>query len=275
MPCPRCRGTGLCQECQGQGSIECPACSGAGKKSTPRGSTYACKSCQGEGHVPCSAECASCDGTGEITEELQNRVQQTYRLKFANFGPSTRIVLPLMVVNVLLFGAQQAWPREMLALYPTQMSFAVGHWWVLLTSSFLHGNLLHLGLNMWFLWVFGPPLEGILGRFRFLMVYLASALAAGAASWVGHCYVGHSMVAGIGASGPLFGLLGTIFALHLRFRMVPEAVVRQSANIAGMVLLIGFVLEMSGYKFLDNWGHLGGILGGFLVTLVAPRPKGS
>ncbi len=275
MPCPRCRGSGLCQECQGAGKTDCPACSGRGRLTTPRGLEYPCKSCGGEGSLDCAPECSSCDGTGEITEELQKRVQQTYRIRFENYNPSHRIVVPLLVVNGLFYLAQQLAPESVWQLYPFNQSFAQGRFWILLSPSFLHGGLVHLALNMWVLWVYGQAMEGIFGKLRFLGIYLLSAVTACSLSWFVHCYLGGAAMAGIGASGPIFGLFGAVFALHLRWRLIQGPFLEQTLKVVGLILVFGFGLEFAGYGWIDNWGHLGGLVGGFLAALVGGRPRGN
>ncbi len=88
---------------------------------------------------------------------------------------------------------------------------ADGEWWRLVTSAFLHANLIHIAFNMLMLWWFGQALESALGRGRFVGVYLVSALAgsAGALLLSPDSYT-------LGASGAVFGILGAGLVLERR-----------------------------------------------------------
>jgi membrane associated rhomboid family serine protease len=79
--------------------------------------------------------------------------------------------------------------------------FSDGAWWQLLTSVFTHVEIWHLGMNMFALFIFGPILEGIVGRARFLAVYLLSGLA----SSVFVIYLSGADSSTVGASGAIFG----------------------------------------------------------------------
>ena len=78
-----------------------------------------------------------------------------------------------------------------------------GDWWRLITSAFLHANLLHLAFNMLALWWFGAPVELFLGRVRFLLLYVASGLAGAAGA-----LLATATAPTVGASGARFGLHG-------------------------------------------------------------------
>ena len=274
MPCPRCAGTGLCPDCQGQGTQECPACAGTGTRQTSRGQTYNCKSCSGEGKVACPTQCSSCEGTGEITEELQKKARDRYALRLANFTPHGSVTRILVALNLAIFVLGRWNPELHWAMLLKSDVFSSGHYWEILTATFQHFGYWHLGLNMWFLWTYGPVVEGILGRVSFLAVYLGAGLTGSLISWAGHTYVDGSLWVSAGASGSLFALDGAMLALYTRWRMVPWEEIRSSTNWTAILLLGGIALEISGYRLVDNWAHAGGLLGGFLITAALPRPRG-
>ncbi|MGH8940431.1 MAG: rhomboid family intramembrane serine protease, partial [Actinomycetes bacterium] len=131
----------------------------------------------------------------------------------------------------------------------------------LLTAAFLHGGLLHLALNMYALYLFGPPLEAALGRVRFVALYVLSALGGSALSYA---FSDPSRPA-LGASGAVFGLLGAYLVVSRRMGRDASGVM--------VLLVINFV-----YGFLvpriDWRAHLGGLVAGALVALVlAYAPK--
>lgn len=255
--------------------MECPNCGGKGSKSTSRGATYSCKACAGSGRLECSPQCSSCNGTGEITEEFQKETREKYTPKFANYSPDSAVVWPLLALNVLVYVLVTYFPREQVYfLYLSIDSLERGQYWAFLTSSFIHWTFLHLFLNMGFLVSYGPPLEGLLGKGRFAACYLFAALTAGLASFLGNVWLAGSYFAGAGASGPLFGMVGAYIALQYRWRMVTTINLNSLVRWTGGLLVLGFCLEAGGIIFLDNWGHLGGLLGGLLFNLVLPRPRG-
>lgn len=130
---------------------------------------------------------------------------------------------------------------------------AAGEWWRLATAPFLHAGLWHVGLNMFALWILGSLVEPLLGRWRFVAVYLVSALAGAVASYA----FGNPGVISVGASGAVFGLLGaTIVALRTLNRDVSGVLVLLVIN-----LVLGFV-----FPGIDWRAHLGGLLAGMLLT---------
>jgi len=168
----------------------------------------------------------------------------------------------LIAINVAVFfvevfqgGATNAVNSEIVqrgALYGPLV--ADGEWYRLVTSGFLHVNLIHIGFNMLMLWWFGGPLEALLGRARFLIVYVLS-LVAGAAG----ALLLSPEVYTVGASGAVFGILGAGFILE-----------RRGIAVFGGAALGVIVLNLALSLFLSNislGGHLGGLAGGALAVL--------
>ena len=275
MNCPRSAGTGKCVECDGAGYIECPSCSGKGRKTTSRGVSYGCKSCGGDGKIDCSAECSSCNGTGKITEEFQKETREKYTPKFVNYSPNSKVVQPLIVLNVVMFiFINWGPPQVVIDLLLTNLSLSQGHYWSFLTPAFIHWNWIHLLMNMAFLWYYGPPLEGLLGQRRFLATYLFTCITGCVFSYLGNIELQGGDIAGIGASGAMYGLVGAYLALHHRWRIVTTLNFKALLTWSGMLLLVGFSLEWTEYNFIDNWAHLGGLLGGLFLNLMLPKPEG-
>jgi membrane associated rhomboid family serine protease len=141
---------------------------------------------------------------------------------------------------------------------------ASGEWWRLVTSGFLHGGLLHIGFNMYLLWILGRLLEPALGTPRFVALY-GTALLWGAFG----ALVVEPGVFTVGASGAIFGLMGAA-AVDLRSR---------GYNIlqTDIGLLILFNLGLSFViRGVSIGGHIGGLVGGVLVGavfLVADRRR--
>lgn len=134
----------------------------------------------------------------------------------------------------------------------------------LLTSLFIHGNLLHLFGNMLYLWIFGNNIEDFLGSFRFIIFYLLSGLGASLVHIISHP---GSTVPMIGASGAIAGVLGAYFLLYPRARV--------------LTLVFWWILPVPAFFILGLWfiaqvmniGIGGGVawfahVGGFLVGVV-------
>ncbi len=131
-------------------------------------------------------------------------------------------------------------------------------WWRLITAMFVHVGPLHLLFNMYALLIFGPPVEARYGRLRFLALYLASGFLGSAFSL--------AFTAGdvrAGASGGVFGILGAWIAFFIRHRKARGArdQLRSLFFLVGINLFIG--VSLGGR--IDNFAHLGGLVGGFVT----------
>lgn len=138
-----------------------------------------------------------------------------------------------------------------------------GAYWQLMTSAFTHVAIWHIAVNMLSLYVLGPQLEALLGRLRFLALYLISALAG---STVVYWAAGeHSST--VGASGAIFGLLGALLVVAIKVK----GDLQQLLLWLGLNAFITFTVPDVSWQ-----GHLGGLLGGAAVAAVlvyAPRGR--
>ena len=138
-------------------------------------------------------------------------------------------------------------------------AIAAGQYWRLLTAAFLHGGVVHLLVNSYSLFVLGSLTEPALGHVRFLATFLLSAVSGSLASWAFNGAIG------VGASGAIFGLLGT--ALYLSWRgttaRIPPTALRSLGLWTVYNLVFGFVTPT-----IDNAAHLGGLAGGVLCAML-------
>ena len=178
----------------------------------------------------------------------------------------------LIGLNLLAFLAQQVFPGFQGRFYligafpaPPSLPFigvADGEYYRLLSAAFLHGNLLHIALNMYAVFLFGPPLEAALGRVRFASLYLISALGGSALSYAFNRPDGASL----GASGAVFGLLGAFLVVNRRMGRDTSGIM----VLLGINLVFGFVVAG-----IDWRAHIGGLIAGALCALgLAYAPKG-
>lgn len=126
----------------------------------------------------------------------------------------------------------------------------------LVAAAFLHVDIPHLLFNSFALYIIGPGVESLFGKPRFLLIYLGSAIMGTAMSYA------FSMSISAGASGAIFGLLGSHVYLFLR---KPSAYLKLYGKdfliMIGINLLIGFSASN-----IDNFGHIGGLIGGVLIA---------
>ncbi|MGK9127173.1 rhomboid family intramembrane serine protease [Olivibacter sp. SA151] len=136
-----------------------------------------------------------------------------------------------------------------------------GQWWRLISSLFVHGGIAHIVMNLGSLWVGGVFLEPVFGKAKFLTLYLLCGIAGGLLSLYWHPY---STI--VGASGAIFGLVGTGISLSLFTKAFPKEL-RKTALVLLLVyatigLLMGLVSDV------DNAAHIGGLVAGLILGYV-------
>ncbi len=138
-----------------------------------------------------------------------------------------------------------------------------GQWWRILTGAFLHGGLLHIGVNMLSLWFLGRFIEYAMGPWRMLAVYMFSLIVAG----LGVVYFSGPLVPTIGASGAIFGLFGALFAIGFKLGKPGMELVRANIGILVLNLIITFTVPSISWQ-----AHVAGLLAGFVLTYVIYAP---
>jgi rhomboid protease GluP len=178
------------------------------------------------------------------------------------------IIAIMYVISGLLSGniTQPSLPVLVLLGAKVNDLIAAGEYWRLLTATLLHASLIHIFFNGFALYALGPETERIYGTRRFLALYWLAGLSGSIASFA------LSPAPAVGASGAIFGLIGGLGVFYyLNRRMLGQfgrAQLQGMIAIAGINLLIGFAAQGT----IDNWGHLGGLIGGALAGLaLAPR----
>ncbi len=151
-----------------------------------------------------------------------------------------------------------------------------GQFYTIITSMFVHGNFTHLLSNVWFLWVFGPAVEGRLGFRRFMLLYLLSGIAAALLQGVS---LPDSIIPMVGASGAVSGVLGSYLVLFPRARVLTIILPffffifwLHAPLYLGYWVVIQFVYAFMGLPGVAWWAHIGGFLLGLLLVLLM-RPK--
>lgn len=151
------------------------------------------------------------------------------------------------------------------ALYPPFISVN-NEWYRLITAMFLHGSLLHLFFNMYVLFYLGSLLERMLGnKWLFVIFYLSSGLLASIAVFA----FGNPNVVTVGASGAIFGIIGALFiTTYLKPYYFNPYFVRSIRSLTFINLALTFIIPQVSF-----YGHIGGLLSGFLLYFLIVKPK--
>ncbi len=200
-------------------------------------------------------QCPSCVAEGRRTTRAG---RTTYGGRPSADPRATSLVL--IGLNVAVWLALTlvgpAAPRLVYELVIIPGSVAQGAVWQVVTNAFTHTSLLHLALNMVAVYVLGPQLEQLLGRGRFLALYLVAALSASAlVMWAAAPFQ-----ATLGASGAVFGLFASYLVVALKVKADLQPIL--------VILGINLLITVVGRSFISWQGHLGGFVGGLALALV-------
>jgi len=183
--------------------------------------------------------------------------------------PQTRPVVTytLIGINILFFLLQalsqllQGWDIVTDMGVKDNGLIVQGQYWRLITPMFLHGSIIHLGFNLYALFIFGPGLERHFGRPRFIALYLLSGFAGNVMSFI------FTSAPSLGSSTAIFGLLGAEGVFLYRNRRLFGGSARRALNNLILLAVINLVFGLSS-PGIDNWGHLGGLIGGTLFAWI-------
>jgi rhomboid protease GluP len=191
------------------------------------------------------------------------------------FGGHAPVTTILLIVNVIMFaiefmamaangqggGLTILWGVGGVPTYRLGASFhfaifEMHEWYRLVTATYLHGGLIHIGFNMMVLMDIGPVVEELYGSARFFFLYTVT----GAAGFFASAYFGGERLS-VGASAPILGLIGIMIAVTTRRPGVQMQQLR-SRLISWVVSIFVFGFLMRG---IDNWAHGGGLVAGFIL----------
>lgn len=204
-----------------------------------------------------------------VTNDINEKTEKENKLFAKVFSPKkiifTKLIILACIVMYIVVGIKDgnflSFSATTLAMLGGNNLMLVqnGEVWRLLTSAFLHAGLIHLLVNMYSLAILGTQVETFIGKWKFLFIYLISAISGNLLSLV----FSASNVISVGASGALFGLMGALLYFGYHYRLyLSEAIRNQIIPIIILNLLIGFTI--SG---IDNVAHIGGLIGGYLAAM--------
>jgi len=161
----------------------------------------------------------------------------------------------LILIILAAYLAQQLLPdlQSQLLLPGLDYLQYTNEWYRLITVALTHGGLMHLGFNMYSLYILGTPIESAYGRNKFLVIFTVSLLTGSLAS----VFFNNGNFVSVGASGAVFGLFGA-------FLIVGKTIgvnIREIAIIIGLNFVVGFI-----FGGVDWRAHLGGLFGGALAA---------
>jgi membrane associated rhomboid family serine protease len=233
--------------------------------------------------APVGHQCPSC--VAEARRDYRRGPGRRVAVANAKAVSVTNVILALMGIGYLLevisggAGSLMSGPNSLdlvrlgasvgLARLPSGevVGIATGEQWRMVTAIFLHGGILHLLMNAYALWIFGPVVERELGRARFLLIFLATGLFASAASYAFASQpVDQPVQVSVGASGAIFGVVGAFVSYNYRLRELAVA----AARLRGLVpfLILNVILTFS-FPLIDWRAHVGGFAGGRVAGVVA------
>ena len=198
----------------------------------------------------------------KLTEDMNQKTIKNEKKLAKIFGPKKPIVTYIIIVfnlMVFLYGMLHS-NDELINIFGNNYELVqAGQFYRLLTCMFVHGGIMHLLLNMYALYTIGPVVERYYGKSKYIFIYLVSGL-------LGSVFSSVFMSAGsisIGASGAIFGLLGSICYFTYYYRATLQGILRESiVPVIVINLIIGFMLPS-----VDLVAHIGGLLGGILVSM--------
>lgn len=167
----------------------------------------------------------------------------------------------LIVLNLLIFFGGNIFGiyEELLNKYCIYGPFIRNYqeYYRLVTGIFLHGNFAHLLINCYSLYIIGSQLESFLGKKKYLIIYLFAGIIGSLTS------ITFGEYASVGASGAIFGLLGSLLYFGYHYRVyLGNAMKSQIIPLLILNLIAGFMIPG-----IDYFGHIGGLIGGTLITV--------
>lgn len=182
------------------------------------------------------------------------------------------VTISLVIINIMVFLVMEmigdtedtAFMMKMGAAWP--LYILDGQCWRLFTSTFMHFGFEHIMNNMLILACAGPILEKAMGHIKYLILYIIAGVGGSALSYLQMLYSDKYAVAA-GASGAIFGIIGALLWIVIRHKGRYE-------TLTGKGLLFMIVISLyygisSGE--VDNWGHIGGLVMGFLMSVIFYR----
>ena len=198
----------------------------------------------------------------KITNDINQKNKEDAKKEESIFKKKIPIITyGLIITNILiyvlsiLFGNYNEILNRFCLYGPNIREY--GEYYRLITSGFLHGNILHLTLNCYALYIIGSQVESYMGKTKFIIIYLFSLLMGSLMS------ITLSSYPSIGASGAIFGLMGSLLCFGYYYRIYLGNVLKSQIILLILANLLFGLLASN----IDNFAHIGGLIGGCLITM--------
>lgn len=207
-----------------------------------------------------------------VTKDINEKTETENKAYEKTFKPKKIIITPIIIILCIIMFGINLYFDGLNALSSVSLItnlllganffplIKAGQVWRLVTYMFNHWSIIHLLVNMYSLYIIGTQLENFIGKVKFLIVYLISGICGGLLS----CVIFPNTVSA-GASGAIFGLLGSLLYFGFHYRTyLGGALKTQIIPIIIINLAIGFLPGLN----IDNACHIGGLLGGLFTTML-------
>jgi len=208
------------------------------------------------------------DDINKESYRKSKKIEKLFAMKNPIITYLIMIICLILFIAMYIFGDGSTYVKTLVefggnAVYYTKS----GDYYRLLTSIFLHAGIIHIVCNMYSLYVIGPQSESFYGKWKFLLIFLISGISGNLLSVA----LSGMNAVGVGASGAIFGLLGSIVYFGYHYRVYLGNVLKsQILPIIGLNLLIGFT-----FSGIDNFAHIGGLIGGVFASMAVGVPDKS
>ena len=199
----------------------------------------------------------------KLTEDMNQKTIKNEKKLAKIFSPKKPVVTyALIVLNIMVYLYMLLYDGDGSLSYNlanNYISLRSGKYYTLITSMFLHADIIHIAFNMYALYILGPQVEKYYGKCKFLLIYFLSGILGNIFS----CVFMDSNVFSICASGAIFGLLGSIAYFTYYYRATLQGLLRsQVVPVILLNLVIGLLIPG-----IDVSAHLGGLIGGVLISM--------
>ena len=208
------------------------------------------------------------DDINKESFEKSKRVEKIFSMKKPIITYLIMLICVIMFIAMYVFGNGSTYIKTLIDFGGNAVSYTKrGDYYRLFTSIFLHAGVLHLLCNLYSLYVIGPQAESFYGKIKYLIIFIFSGISG---SLLSTALSGNNAV-GVGASGAIFGLLGAILYFGYHYRVYLGNVLK--SQIIPLIILNLFI----GFSFsgIDNFAHIGGLIGGVFASMVVGVPDKS
>lgn len=198
----------------------------------------------------------------KITDDINKKNIEEARRVEKIFKPKFPIVTYILIgINIFIFliGMLLGLNNIFINLFANYGPYIIdGQYYRLITSAFIHADILHIAFNMYALYLLGSQAESFFGKWKFLTIYILSAISGSLLSML----LNQGSVS-IGASGAIFGIMGALLYFGFNYRIyLGNTLVREIIPVILINLAFGFMLTG-----VDNFAHIGGLVGGITTAM--------